>query len=170
MATEEQGPSWFSIKDAAKYLNVGEPTIYRWMREGRITYRKIGDSTRFLQEDLDAMVKVFPSEKEVGKVREFCPLCHNDDLAPGREQSTGRLYFHPDNVRFWTLRESLVPTHSKMCSRCGYIATFGDADKLASLRKDDGSEPEEEPDASEDETVTDDAAGAEEELPEIAKE
>src|SRR5262245_32333444 len=40
---------WYSIREAAEYLDVGEPTIYRWMREGKITFRKVGDSTRFWQ-------------------------------------------------------------------------------------------------------------------------
>ena len=35
---------WYSIREAAEYLDVGEPTLYRWMREGKITYRKVGDS------------------------------------------------------------------------------------------------------------------------------
>ena len=29
---------WYFIGDAADYLDVGEPTLYRWMREGKITY------------------------------------------------------------------------------------------------------------------------------------
>ena len=32
---------WYSIKEAAEYLDVGEPTLFRWMREGKITYRKV---------------------------------------------------------------------------------------------------------------------------------
>ncbi|MBV9215996.1 MAG: helix-turn-helix domain-containing protein, partial [Acidobacteria bacterium] len=55
---------WYSIKEAAKYLNVGEPTLYRWMRDGKITYRKVGDSTRFLKQDLDAVVEIYPSAKD----------------------------------------------------------------------------------------------------------
>ena len=54
-------PGWFTIREAAEYLAIGEPTLYRWMRDGKITFRKIGDSTRFLKEDLDAFVQVFPS-------------------------------------------------------------------------------------------------------------
>ena len=59
---------WYSIRMAAEYLDVGEPTLYRWMREGKITYRKVGDSTRFWQEDLDAVMEVFHSDKEVENV------------------------------------------------------------------------------------------------------
>jgi excisionase family DNA binding protein len=50
-------PTWYTIREAAEYLSVGEQTIYRWMREGKLTYRKIGDSTRFLRRDLDGMIR-----------------------------------------------------------------------------------------------------------------
>ena len=29
-------PKWFSIREAAEYLDVGEPTLYRWMRDGKL--------------------------------------------------------------------------------------------------------------------------------------
>lgn len=136
MSETRQKPDWMSIKDAAAYLEVGEPTIYRWMRDGRITYRKVGDSTRFLQEDLDAMVQVHPSERDAEQVQEFCPVCHHDELVPGTFQSaTGSCYFRPEKTRFWTLQEAAVPMHARMCSRCGAVVTFGDREKLESLRQ-----------------------------------
>src|SRR5438874_7489874 len=61
---------WYSIREAAEYLDVGEPTLYRWMREGKITFRKVGDSTRFWQEDLDSVMQVFHSAKDLDKARE----------------------------------------------------------------------------------------------------
>jgi len=134
-------PQWFSIKDAAEYLSVGEPTLYRWMREGRITFRKVGDSTRFLQSDLDAMVEVHPSEKEAAIVREFCPVCHHGELAEGRVQSTGLLYFRPLRTKFWTFVDANVATVSKMCTQCGAITFFGDLDKLHKLRVPEGTTP-----------------------------
>src|SRR6266481_4655482 len=63
---------WYSIREAAEYLDVGEPTLYRWMREGKITYRKVGDSTRFWQEDLDSVMQVFHSERDLDKARGVC--------------------------------------------------------------------------------------------------
>src|ERR1700692_1114122 len=86
---------WHSIKEAAQYLDIGEPTLYRWMREGKITYRKVGDSTRFWQEDLDAVMQVFHSAKDLDKAREVCPVCHHDDLIEGTVRSTGLNYFVP---------------------------------------------------------------------------
>lgn len=147
MSKNPEPPRWYSIKDAAQYLGVGEPTIYRWMRENRITYRKIGDSTRFVQEDLEAMVQVHPSEKDLAKVQDLCPMCHCDTMAPGRIQSTGLIYFRPHKTRFWTLLPADVNTSALMCPRCGYIALFGDTDKLNALRADAAATPPSDPPA-----------------------
>jgi excisionase family DNA binding protein len=127
---------WHSIKEAAEYLDVGEPTIYRWMREGKITYRKVGDSTRFWQEDLDAVMQVYHSAKDLEKAREVCPVCRHDELLEGKVRSTGLNYFRPRQAKFWTLKPADVATTAKMCARCGAIVWFGDTAKLASLRLD----------------------------------
>lgn len=127
-------PSWFSIKEAAEYLQIGEPTLYRWMRDSKITFRKVGDSTRFLKQDLDAMVVVHRSEKDAGSAPLFCPVCHHDELVEGFAQSTGRIYFSPKKTKFWTFKTSNIDTHSLMCTRCGAISWFGDIAKLESLR------------------------------------
>ncbi len=124
---------WYSIREAAEYLDVGEPTLYRWMRDGKITYRKVGDSTRFWQEDLDSVMQVFHSAKDLDKTREVCPICHHDILVEGKVRSTGLIYFVPKKTRFWTLRDSFIGTTAKMCARCGAIAWFGDTGKLAML-------------------------------------
>ena len=126
---------WFSIKEAANYLDVGEPTLYRWMRENKITYRKVGDSTRFWQEDLDAVMQVFHSERDLDKAREVCPVCRHDELVVGKVRTTGLNYFVPAKTRFWTLKDSFISTTAKMCLRCGAIIWYGDMVKLASLRK-----------------------------------
>ena len=75
---------WYSIREAAEYLDVGEPTLYRWMREGKITFRKVGDSTRFWQEDLDSVMQVSYSARDLDKAREVCPVCHHDELVEGK--------------------------------------------------------------------------------------
>ena len=142
---EVKRPQWFTIRDAAAYLAVGEPTMYRWMREGRITYRKVGDSTRFLQQDLDALVRVYPSESDAGQAGEFCPACHHDEMIEGQVRSTGLLYFHPKHTRFWALQESDVPVRARMCARCGMIAQFADAEQVKALQAAAGSPAEAEP-------------------------
>lgn len=130
----EQRPRWFTIKTAAAYLDVGEPTIYRWMREGKITFRKVGDSTRFLKPDLDAVIQVHPSHRDVDQVTEFCPACHHTELVSGRVQGTGLVYFRPEKAKFWTFRTNNVDTQARMCARCGVIVWVGDVEQLAALR------------------------------------
>jgi excisionase family DNA binding protein len=128
-------PKWFTIRNAAEYLQIGEPTIYRWMRDGKITFRKIGDSTRFLQEDLDAVVVVHPSGKH-SKSDLRCSSCGSTDLIEGKCQSTGLLYFVPEKSKFWTLKTSNVPMKSKMCENCGFINLKGDTEHLSKLLTD----------------------------------
>ena len=125
---------WYSISEAAEYLDVGEPTLYRWMREGKITFRKVGDSTRFWQEDLDSVMQVFHSAKDANQVRETCPLCRHDELIEGKVHSTGLMYFTPKKTKFWTLKDSTIETTARMCSRCGTILWFGDTVKLGQLK------------------------------------
>jgi excisionase family DNA binding protein len=126
--------NWYSIREAAEYLDVGEPTLYRWMKEGKITYRKVGDSTRFWQEDLDAVMEVFHSAKGLDKVREVCPVCRHDELVEGKVRGAGMVYFVPKKTKFWTLKDSFIETTARMCTRCGTIAWFGSTEKLTQLR------------------------------------
>ncbi|HLX71642.1 MAG TPA: helix-turn-helix domain-containing protein [Verrucomicrobiae bacterium] len=125
---------WYSIREAAEYLDVGEPTLYRWMREGKITYRKVGDSTRFWQEDLDSVMQVYHSEKDLDKTREVCPVCRHPELVEGKVRGAGLVYFVPKKTKFWTFKDSFVDTDARMCTRCGSISWFGDTAKLAKLR------------------------------------
>jgi excisionase family DNA binding protein len=130
---KKEGSKWFTIKEAAKYLSIGEPTLYRWMRDGKITFRKVGDSTRFLVEDLDSFVQVFPSEKDSEKVKQICQACHSDNLVEGVFRTTGLNYFRPKKTKFWALKDSNIKTHSMMCVQCGAISLFGDKEKMNSL-------------------------------------
>ena len=127
-------PKWFSIREAAEYLDVGEPTLYRWMRDGKITYRKVGDSTRFWQQDLDSVMQVFHSEKDLDNARELCPVCRHPEVVEGKVRGAGLVYFAPKKTKFWTFKDSFVDTNARMCTRCGSISWFGDTAKLAKLR------------------------------------
>jgi excisionase family DNA binding protein len=133
-ATGTEKKKWYSIPEAAEYLDVGEPTLYRWMREEKITFRKVGDSTRFWQEDLDSVMQVFHSAKDVDKAREVCPVCRHDELVEGSVQATGRNYFVPKKTKFWTLKPGTIPTSARMCARCGAVVWFGDVRRLQELR------------------------------------
>ncbi len=132
--SDTAGPAWFTIHEAAAYLQVGEPTIYRWMRDGRITYRKVGDSTRFLKEDLEAVIEVFPSRRDAAHGGTFCPACHHPDVVPGELRTTGAVSFYPSQTRFWTLKDSAVAVAASMCTRCGHVAIHGDVAKLQAIR------------------------------------
>jgi excisionase family DNA binding protein len=138
---------WYSIKEAAEYLDIGEPTLYRWMRENKITFRKVGDSTRFWREDLDAVMQVFPSERDMETVRKVCPACHMGSMVKGAFRTTGLNYFQPTKTKFWTLKGSSVATDAYMCDRCGWISLFGDAGKLGSLLDKQKETPESAPEA-----------------------
>jgi len=134
MESDEAKPKWFTIREAAQYLSVGEQTLYRWMREKKITFRKVGDSTRFLREDLDSFVEIFPTAKNVERVTESCPLCRNTEFLEGTLRSTGLNYFQPKNSKFWTLSDSNIRTSARMCSMCGAVFLFGDTSKLEKIR------------------------------------
>jgi excisionase family DNA binding protein len=132
--TSAKNKKWYSIREAAEYLDVGEPTLYRWMRENKITYRKVGDSTRFWQEDLDAVMQVFHRTQDVDKARDVCPVCGHSELVEGTARTTGLVCFTPKKTKFWTLKDSYIKTTAHMCPRCGAIIWFGDRAKLADLR------------------------------------
>jgi excisionase family DNA binding protein len=128
MDSEISATRWYSIQEAAAYLEVTEPTLYRWMREKKITFRKVGDSTRFWREDLDAVMQVFHSERSIEESKSVCPVCHSNEVSEGIFSSTGLNYF-----QFWTLKASNIPTTALMCRRCGAITLFGDTAKLNAL-------------------------------------
>ena len=140
--TRPSKPLWFSIPEAADYLNIGEPTLYRWMKEGKITFRKVGDSTRFLQQDLDEVVEVVHSQKKAPQVREQCPGCGGPDLVEGTARTSSLIHFQPKKTKFWVLADSVVDIQAKMCARCGMISLFGDAQKLQRLREQRTESPE----------------------------
>lgn len=132
--TAPSKPKWYSIREAAEYLEVGEPTLYRWMRDGKLTYRKVGDSTRFWQQDLDSVMQVFHSERDLETAREVCPVCRHTELVEGKVRGAGLVYFVPKKTKFWTFKDSFVDTTARMCTRCGAISWYGDTAKLGKLR------------------------------------
>ncbi len=46
------------IGEVARYLQVRRPTIYRWIREGRIPALRVGTRWRFRKEDIDWWVEI----------------------------------------------------------------------------------------------------------------
>jgi len=125
---------WYSVRDAAGYLGVSEPTIFRWMKDGLLSFYKVGGSTRFAREGLDAVVEKTTGSKEAEAARGRCAACGHSMLVEGRLQGMGKLYFKPDHTRFWTLEESLVSTRARVCPACGCVQLHADAEKLRRLQ------------------------------------
>lgn len=130
-STEEK---WCSVKEAAEHLGVSEPTIYRWMKDGLLSFYKVGGSTRFTREGLDAVVEKTTGLKEAEAAAGRCASCGHGILADGRLQGTGRLYFKPDKTRFWVFAESMVGVRARVCAACGFVQLHADTEKLGKLR------------------------------------
>ena len=129
----ETGKRWYTIPEAAAYLGISEPTIFRWMKEGMLSFYKIGNATRFSQEMLDAVIEKATGRKEAEAAAGRCAACGHNVMIDGRVQGAGRLYFRPVKTRFWVFRESLVATKARVCAACGYIQWHADTDKLRRL-------------------------------------
>lgn len=128
------GKRWYTVRDAAGYLGVSEPTIFRWMKESLLSFYKIGGSTRFTREGLDAVVEKTTGRKEAEASAGRCAACGHNVLLEGRLQGAGKLYFKPQKTRFWVFEESLVPTRARVCAACGYIQLHADSEKLGRLQ------------------------------------
>jgi len=133
--SQDEPKTWLTIKEACKYLDVSEQTIYRWMREGALSYYKIGDSTRFKIEDLDKVIRKHVSFQEAEMIKDSCPRCGHAELTPGKLTSTGRVYFRPAKVKFFVLKEPMVEVEADVCPRCGHVTLSADTEKMKVLEK-----------------------------------
>ena len=138
---EENAKTWYSVPEAAKYLGVSEPTIFRWMKQGTLSFYKVGGSTRFSREGLDAVIQKTTGQREAEAVSGRCAACGHSVLLDGQLQGTGRLFFRPARTKFWVFAEALVPTKARVCAACGYIQVHADTTKLRRLPPDDLDEP-----------------------------
>ena len=125
---------WYSVAEAADYLGVSEPTLFRWMKDGSLSFYKVGGATRFTQEGLDAVVEKTTGRKEAEAAAGRCASCGHGVLVPGRLQGAGRLYFKPEKTKFWVLEESLVAMDAKACAACGHVQIHADPAKLGRLK------------------------------------
>lgn len=141
-ATKTPKHDWYSISEAADYLGVSEPTIYRWMRDGLLSFYKVGGSTRFSQQGLDAVIEKSTGRKEAEAAAGRCAACGHGTLIEGRLQGAGRLYFKPVRTKFWVFAESLVPTKARVCAACGYVQVHADTAKLSRLTLEQETEAE----------------------------
>jgi excisionase family DNA binding protein len=127
--------AWLSVAEAATYLDVSQPTIFRWMKEGLLSFYKVGGSTRFSMESLDAVVEKTTGRIEAEAAAGKCAACGNSTLVEGSLQGTGRIFFKPLRTRFWTFSESLVPTVARTCTACGHVQIHADTSRLNRIRK-----------------------------------
>jgi excisionase family DNA binding protein len=125
---------WYSVPEAAAYLHVSEPTIFRWMKEGTLSFYKVGGGTRFTQEGLDAVIEKTTGRKEAEAVAGRCAACGHGVLVEGRLQGTGRLYFRPAKTRFWPVAEPMVDVRVRACAACGSLQLHADTAKLERLK------------------------------------
>ena len=124
---------WYSVVEAADYLGVSEPTIFRWMKEGLLSFYKVGGSTRFTKDSLDAVIEKTTGRKEAEAAAGRCAACGHSVLIDGRLRGAGRLYFQPDKAKFWHLGDTFVSTHARVCPACGYVQLHVDTTKLRKL-------------------------------------
>ena len=129
--------AWYSIKGAAEYLGISQPTLFRWMKQGTLSFYKVGGATRFAKEGLDSIFEKTTGQKEAEIAASKCAACGHSVLVDGQLQGTGRLYFRPEKGKFWVLSEGLVPTRSRVCAACGYVQIHADTSKLKQLSKKD---------------------------------
>jgi predicted nucleic-acid-binding Zn-ribbon protein len=62
-----------------------------------------------------------------------CPSCGSTNLEPGNIQSTGRIYFRPENTKFLTLGTGDVPITANICTDCGHLMLVGELRKANKL-------------------------------------
>ncbi len=132
-ATADNAKAWYSIPEAAEYLGISQPTLFRWMKDGILSFYKVGGSTRFTREGLDALVEKTTGRKEAEAAAGKCASCGHGVLLEGRLQGTGKLYFRPAKTKFWTFEEALVETKARVCAACGYVQMHADTAKLGRL-------------------------------------
>lgn len=56
-----------NFDEAAELLKTSKPTLYRWIREGRLRCFKAGREWRFYRRDLEMFLESSDAEKEVIK-------------------------------------------------------------------------------------------------------
>jgi len=139
---EAEVRGWYSIPEAAEYLGISQPTLFRWMKDGILSFYKVGRSTRFSREGLDSVIEKTTGLKEAEAASGKCLSCGHGVLVEGRLQGNSRLYFRPDKTRFWTLHEAMVPIRAKVCTACGHVQMQVEPEKVNRLRPKEDDSPE----------------------------
>ncbi len=136
--TSEPKPTgkWYTTKEASEYLGISQPTIFRWMKDGTLSFYKVGGATRFSQEGLDAVIEKTTGAKEAAQAAGRCTSCGHNLLVEGNIRGAGKLYFKPQKSAFWVWHEAMVEAKARACSACGHIQFYVETDRLKKLRPD----------------------------------
>lgn len=127
---------WLSITEACEYLQISEQTMFRWMREGKISYFKVGKSTRFRESDLDQLVERVVGRPEGEAKAERCAVCGHTRMVEGTLVALGNVAFKPEKTKFWVWEDSAVPVFARCCTACGHVQLQADIGKLKKLDHD----------------------------------
>lgn len=63
-----------------------------------------------------------------------CLRCGGSNFEPGSIQSSGRVLFRPDNMKFWTVKAG-VPVDVQVCRDCGNVQMTVDTREIAQLAR-----------------------------------
>lgn len=125
----------YTVEEAAEILGISRPTLFRWMKQGKLSFYKVGGATRFSRENLDDVARKVTGRDEAEEAGGRCAACGHAELVQGRIQGTGNLYFRPKSVPFWTFSEALVPIRSRVCAACGHVHLNADTRTLDKLTR-----------------------------------
>lgn len=65
--------NWLTIQEASRYLKVARSTLYRWAREGKITFYRFGEQTvRVRKYELDTVAQ--PASPYRARVKRGAPV------------------------------------------------------------------------------------------------
>ena len=137
MADAISAEGWMTTRQAAEYLRVSEPTIFRWMREGTLSFFKLGGATRFRRENLDMVARKVTGKQESERLAARCSVCGHGFRLDGEVRSTGKIYFMPEKTKFFVFSDSMVEVAARACPACGHIDMFADTEKLAALMREE---------------------------------
>ncbi len=135
MAESTTAEAWLTVREAAEHLGVSEPTIFRWMREGKVSFFKLGGATRFKRENLDMVARKVTAAEEGQERATRCAVCGHGFLLAGKVRSTGQVYFQPQKTKFFVLSDSMIKVAAHACPACGHVQMFADTNKIAKLMR-----------------------------------
>lgn len=135
VSENEVPKKWLNITEACEYLQISEQTMFRWMREGKVSYYKVGKSTRFKIDDLDMAIEKVVGKTEGEIMSERCGVCGNSRMIEGTLASLGNVTFKPTKTKFWVWEDSSVPVFARCCPSCGHVQLHADITKLKKIDK-----------------------------------